>query len=249
MERQGYLNITQLLDFENICLVQLVETRGWRDLSEYDRIGAIYNFVRDEIVLGYNQSDAMPASQVLQDGYGQCNTKSILLMALLRSCDIACCLHGCTVHKRLQKGVITGIAYWLGPREIIHSWVEVAHQGKWISLEGVILDTAYLHALQHPFPNSGDSFCGYAVATLHLSSPQVSWCGEDTYIQKDAIIRDLGVFDSPDDFFTQYGVNLSGLKALLYRHIFRRRINLKVISIRNTEPGQINSKIRNQTEC
>lgn len=149
----------------------------------------------------------------------------------------------------MQKGVITGIAYWLGPREIIHSWVEVAHQGKWISLEGVILDTAYLHALQHQFPNSGDPFCGYAVATSHLSSPQVGWCGEDTYIQKDAIIRDLGVFDSPDNFFTQYGVNLSGLKALLYRHIFRRRINLKVISIRNTEPGPINSKIRNQTEC
>jgi len=236
MERQDYLKVTQLLDFENICLIQLVETRGWRDLSEYDRIGAIYNFVRNEIVLGYNQSDAMPASQVLQDGYGQCNTKSILLMALLRSCNIACRLHGCTVHKRLQKGVITGIAYRLGPREIIHSWVEVAHRDRWISLEGVILDTAYLQALQQRFPNVGDSFCGYAVATSQFKTPPVDWCGEDTSIQKDAIIRDLGEFDSPDDFFAQYGVNLGGLKALLYRHVFRKRINLKVISIRNNDP-------------
>jgi len=47
MERQDYLKITQLLDFENKYLVQLVETRGWRDLSEYDRIGAIYNLVRE----------------------------------------------------------------------------------------------------------------------------------------------------------------------------------------------------------
>jgi len=237
MAWKSYLKATPLLDYESICLVQLVEKRKWCNMSEYDRIGAIYDFVKEEIVLGYNQSDAIPASQVFQDGYGQCNTKSILLMALLRSCGIACRLHGCTVHKRLQKGVITGIAYWLGPREIIHSWVEVLHQDKWISLEGVILDTAYLQALQQRFPNAGDSFYGYAVATSRFKNPRVDWRGEDTYIQKDAIIRDLGVFDSPDDFFIHHGVNLSGLKALLYRYVFRQRINRRVSSIRNANPN------------
>jgi hypothetical protein len=249
MESESYLKATQLLDFENPRLVVLVEERGWRTLKEYEKIGAIYDYVRNEIALGYNESDAIPASQVLQDGYGQCNTKSILLMALLRACGIPCRLHGATVHKRLQKGVITGIAYRLAPREIIHSWVEVFHQGTWISLEGVILDTAYLQALQHRFPDAGETFCGYAVATPHFKSPRVAWCGEDTAIQKDAIIQDLGIFDAPDDFFAQHGANLGGLKALLYRHIFRQRINRKVASIRNTGPHQASFKSRDQAPC
>lgn len=246
LECESYLNATLLLDFENIRLIQLVEGRDWCSLTEYDRIGAIYDFVKEEIALGYSRCDTLAASQVLQDGYGQCNTKSILLMALLRTCGIACRLHGFTVHKRLQKGVITGIAYWFGPREIIHSWVEVLHQGKWINLEGVILDSAYLQALQQRFPNAGDSFCGYAVATSRFKSPRVNWCGEDTYIQKDAIIRDLGLFDSPDDFFTQHGENLGGLRSLLYKHVFRQRINRRVARIRNTNPNQSGAKTREQ---
>jgi len=232
MEMERYLKTTQLLDYEDPRLIQLVNERGWYALSEYDRIGMIYDFVRNEIALGYNESDAIPASKVLREGYGQCNTKSILLMALLRKCGIACRLHGFTVHKRLQKGVITGISYWLAPREIIHSWVEVFHQDEWINLEGFILDSVYLQALQHRFPKAGDTFCGYAVATSHFKSPHVSWCGKDTYIQKDAILQDFGVFDSPDDFFVQHGANLSGLRALLYRHVFRHFINRKVASIR-----------------
>jgi hypothetical protein len=77
-------------------------------------------------------------------------------------------------------------------------------------------------------------------------SPRVNWCGEDTYIQKDAIIRDLGLFNSPDDFFTQHGENLGGLRALLYEHIFRRRINRRVASIRNANPNQSGVKTREQ---
>ncbi len=45
------------------------------DHSEYDRIGAAYDFVRNEILFGYNRTDAIPATEVLADGYGQCNTK------------------------------------------------------------------------------------------------------------------------------------------------------------------------------
>jgi hypothetical protein len=249
METAHYLNQTDLLDFDNLRLTRLTVARGWCDLPESERIGALYDFVRDEIPLGYNASDAIPASRVLQDGYGQCNTKSILLMALMRKCGIACRLHGATVHKRLQKGVITGIAYWLAPREIIHSWVEVFHQGKWISLEGVILDTAYLEALQYRFPEAGDTFCGYAIATSHFKSPPVAWCGKDTAIQKDAIVRDLGVFDAPDDFFARHGANLRGLKALLYKYVFRQLINHRVSSIREAGPVPAGREQRDRAPC
>lgn len=233
MELGHYRKSTPLLDYQHPRLTRLVDERGWRGQSEYDGIGAIYDFVRDEIPLGYNDSDAIPASKVLQAGYGQCNTKSILLMALLRKCGIACRLHGAVVDKLLQKGVVTGIAYWIAPREIIHSWVEVLHDNSWVSLEGVILDTPYLKALQCRFPDVDNTFCGYAVATSHFRSPPVAWYGTDTAIQKDAIVRDLGVFDGPDDFFARYGENLVGLKALLYRRIIRHRMNRQVAVMRN----------------
>lgn len=79
--------------------------------------------MRDEIAFGYNTQDDLPASRVLADGIGQCNTKGTLLMALLRAMDVPCRFHGFTIDKALQKGAITGLAYWLAPRNIIHSWV------------------------------------------------------------------------------------------------------------------------------
>ena len=59
----------------------LIEQRKWRDLDEVNKVRNIYNFVRDEVQFGYNTGDTIQASQVLSDGYGQCNTKATLLMA------------------------------------------------------------------------------------------------------------------------------------------------------------------------
>ena len=53
----------------------------------------IYYYCRDEIRFGYNRRDDIPASEVLCDGYGQCNTKSILLVALLRAASIPAHFH------------------------------------------------------------------------------------------------------------------------------------------------------------
>lgn len=144
-------------------------------LNTYERIGAVYDFVRNEIAFGYNARDDLPASQVLADGIGQCNTKGTLLMALLRGVGVPCRFHGFTIDKTLQKGAITGLAYRLAPRNIVHSWVEVWFGGNWIELEGFILDRAYLSALQSKFAAHKGAFCGYGVATPDLQCPRVEW--------------------------------------------------------------------------
>jgi transglutaminase-like putative cysteine protease len=66
---------TELLNFRHPTVQSLVAGRRWRELGIRDRIGAAYKFVRDEIAFGYNKADDLPASQVLADGIGQCNTK------------------------------------------------------------------------------------------------------------------------------------------------------------------------------
>jgi hypothetical protein len=228
------LAATPLLDVHHPDIEALVDRRGWRALPLYDRIGAVYDFVRNEIAFGYNEGDELPASSVLADGIGQCNTKSTLLMALLRAVGIPCRFHGFTIDKPLQKGAITGLAYWLAPQRIIHSWVEVSLEGRWIALEGFILDQPYLASLQRRFPQAR-RFCGYGAATPDLSAPGVEWRGQDTYIQKEGIADDFGVFDSPDAFYARHGPNLSGLKRWLYRRVIRHAMNRNVARIRESK--------------
>ena len=141
-------------------------------------------------------------------------------------------LHGFTIDKSLQKGIISGLAYALAPRSIIHGWVEVQQGRCWINLEGFILDATYLRSLQSLFPTA-TAFCGFGVGTPDLKAPAVEWQGTDTYIQKEGINSDLGVFANPDSFYTQHGANLSGVKRWLYRHVVRHWMNNKVQRIRD----------------
>ena len=135
-----YLKSTPTLDFTSVRIQRLIRKRKWKSLGEFERIRAIYLFVRDEIKFGYNIDDNVCATRVLQDGYGQCNTKGTLFMALLRGCGIPCRIHGFTIDKKLQKGAMTGFVYKNAPKNIFHSWVEVFCEGQWFELEAFILD-------------------------------------------------------------------------------------------------------------
>ena len=106
-----YLKETKMLDYSNANIQQLIRERRWKNINEFERLKSIYDFVRDEILFGYNIDDNVPASKVLADGYGQCNTKGTLFMAILRACNIPCRVHGFTIDKKLQKGAMTGVVY------------------------------------------------------------------------------------------------------------------------------------------
>lgn len=222
---------SELLDFNAPSIVALIEACGWAALDEGERARVAYEFVRDEVVFGYNHDDAIPASRVLSDGYGQCNTKGTLLMALFRALGLRCRLHGFTIHKALQRGVVPEAVYPIVPDEILHSWVEVEIQDRWVVLEGFILDTPFLTSLQTAFADQ-DSLCGYGAGTDCLSAPPVAWSGGDTYIQKTGITRDLGTFDSPDAFYVEHTQRFGMLRALAYRYVIRHWMNARVRSIR-----------------
>jgi hypothetical protein len=154
-------------------------------------------------------------------------------MALLRALDIPCRFHGFTIHKALQKGAITGIWYTLAPKEIVHSWVEVLYEGTWRNFEGFILDLKYLREVQTMFPERKGSFCGYGIATDCFEAPAVEWTGGNTYIQKEGIERDYGVFPDPDTFFREHSQSLSIVKRVVYKNITRHSMNKNVERIRN----------------
>ena len=119
----------------------------------------------------------------------------------------------------------------LAPASIIHSWVEIWFDGRWVNLEGFILDESYLIALQQTFP-AAKEFCGFGAAVTDFRDPPVQWKGTDTYIQKEGINADFGIFNSPDDFYRKHGTNLSGLKKWVFETVVRAQMNRNVERIR-----------------
>lgn len=228
-----YLRETALLNYSDGSIQSLLTERMWDECEPFHQIERIYRFVRDEILFGYNSKDAIPASEVLTEGYGQCNTKGILFMALLRAVGIPCQIHGFTIDKRLQKGAMSGLVYSLSPESILHSWVEVLFEGHWYELEGFILDMEYLRAVQNRFQDCDGFFMGYGIAVKNLRDPVIDWDRNNTYIQKEGINRDLGIFVDPDDLFLKHSQDLSGLKDFLFQKLGRHLMNRQIERIRS----------------
>ena len=231
MEKK-YLEMTKMLNFDVESIQSLIKNRKWIELDEYNKIAAIYDFVRNEILFGYNSSDLLSAEEVLKDGYGQCNTKATLLMALLRSVGIPCRLHGSEVSKHFQRGATSWLISVLAPERIVHTWVEVLYLGNWIALEGVITDESYMGAIKDKHKNVRGAFAKYAVAVSNLERLNLNWHGEDTFVQNYAVVVDYGVYDNPDSFFEQHRQTWSKLKNFAYVHYGRKVMNRNVDKIR-----------------
>lgn len=227
-----YLEPTAMLNFQDKALQQLVKQRGWSDLAYEDRIKEIYDFVRNEIKFGYNRTDDIPASEVLRDGYGQCNTKSTLLMALLRAVGIPCRIHGFLIDKKMQKGALTGITYLLAPSKIVHAWTEVQLHDDWIVLEGVIIDDSYLKQVKSRLCSFNEGFIGYGISVKDKDNINLCWTGESVYVQSFSITDDLGIFDDPDDLFRKYNNTDSKLKEILFNKK-RKKINKRLDMLRD----------------
>lgn len=221
-----------MLNYSDERIQRLIKDRKWKNADEFKCLKAIYNFVRDEILFGYNVDDSIPASQVLSDGYGQCNTKGTLFMALLRACGIPCRVHGFTIDKKLQKGAMTGFVYKSAPKNVFHSWVEVYFEEQWYELEAFILDKAYLTKLQEKNSDCIGAFCGYGVAVKDFKHPVIDFDRNNTYIQSKGINQDFGVYDSPDRLLKEHHQEISGVKAFLYRNLGRHLMNRNVRRIR-----------------
>ena len=184
------------------------------------------------MLFGYNLGDFLPASRVLKDGYGQCNTKGTLFMALLRACEIPCRVHAFTISKRLQHGAMTGFVYRNAPDNVFHSWVEVLYEGKWYNLEGLILDAGYLKGLQAKFPECDGPFCEYGVGVDDFRAPVIDWNANDTYIQRTGINQDFGVYNNPDDMLVEHHQEIGVVKGFIFRHLGRHLMNRNVRKIR-----------------
>ncbi len=232
MMEKKYLEKTKMLSYEAESIQSLIKSHKWLELDEYHKIGAVYDFVRNDILFGYNSSDLLTADEVLKDGYGQCNTKATLLMALLRGVGIPCRLHGSEVSKYFQRGATSRRISLVAPKRIVHTWVEVLYEGKWIALEGVITDELYVKAIKEKFKKVTSRFELYAIAVPNLAELDLKWCGKDTYVQNEAVVKDYGVYDNLDAFFETHPQKWSKIKNFAYVHYGRKVMTRNVSKMR-----------------
>lgn len=61
---------------------------------------------------------------------------------------------------------------------------------------------------------------------------QIDWMGESTTVQQQAVAEDLGVFDTPDEFFVEHKQEYRRLKKFMYENIGRKIMTKKVAEIR-----------------
>jgi hypothetical protein len=86
--------------------------------------------VRDEIMFGFPpEGDFVKASQTIERGYGQCNTKGTPIFALCQAAGIPAWLHYLRISKEVQHGFFLGLFYALMPREVTLAWLEVELDG------------------------------------------------------------------------------------------------------------------------
>jgi len=222
-DRGDYLVPTPLLDYDSLSIQAVLSELKAAGDSREQRIAA-YFFVRDRILFGYNNDrDSIRASQVLRDGIGHCNTKSTLLGALLQGLGVPCRFHFFWIDKKVQQGIFPKHIYERHIKDgVLHAWAEAFTGERWATLEGVILAQKYLDSARRLFPQD-KKFKGWGISCPDLSTVNTDWDGEgDTFIQKDSIVKDYGIFNTPDDYYVRHGDNLSDInpvKRFTYRYI------------------------------
>lgn len=228
-----YLEASNLLDYTHPSITNLIASKGWHSIKEQtDLINEVYSFVRDEIEYGHTKSYALRASQVLELGYGNCLAKTILLMALLRAVWVPCRFHAMTISRVIFRGLLHGVCYKMVKRQQYHACVEILFNNKWLDIEGHIIDKAYLLKLQQKFPDYMGSFFGYGIAVLNFKNPENRWGESHTYVQNKAIEKDIGIFDTPDVFFSKFPDAETYTHTFLYKTIIRGRLNNSIMALR-----------------
>lgn len=212
-------NMQRLADVDH-PLVQQTATELTAGLSEpRKKLERIFQFVRDQIEFGFPpEGDFVKASQTIERGYGQCNTKGILILALCKAAGIPARLHFSRISKQIQLGFFRGLFYRLMPNEISHSWLEVEIDRRWHQVDTYINDIVLHDAAVRELKRHGWQ-TGFSVSSAS-GEPSADFALDGMhYSQMAAVVGDHGAWDEPAEFLTgpDYLNRPGRIKQWLYR--------------------------------
>jgi hypothetical protein len=196
--RLRWLRASYLLDTTTPCVYRLAG-RLTRLLSD-DRAKAvaIHDYVQ-LLPFGYTPDFLkIKASDVLQLGYGDCHSKGVLFVALLRAAGIPARMRFMTISTAFLQGLIE-------PKEktMTHVVGEVLINGYWWQTDTYVVDSLYAVAARAKLSSEGSTI-GYGV---HLngashwkgaSHSHAQMCADDPASMP---VVDWGVADDPSAFY------------------------------------------------
>jgi transglutaminase-like putative cysteine protease len=211
-----------LADFEH-PLVQSTAARLTEGAtSEREKIARLFSYVRDDIKFQFpKDGDLVKASEVIRSGSGQCNTKGSLFLALCKAAGIRARLHFSLIDKAIQRGLFTGVAYWLMPPKISHSWIEVEIDGRWRRIDAYINDRPLQECAVSELNRRGWR-TGFSVALPRQGQPAFDLdLNSERFSQMAAVSDDHGTYDDPAEYYAsdKYQNRPSRLKLWLYRQL------------------------------
>ncbi len=220
-----------IFDTESEAIQRLISERNWKKLTPKNRIIRILDFVRNEISFGFTPKPYISASYVLKEKKGQAITKCILLKTLLDACEVLCRFHAFQIKKDIYKGLLRPASYRFLSDILPSCWIEVFFEDQWLVADGVVLDEAYLNGLKDDMSSAGEEFLGWGAAIFISGNTQQHWDGKrHTYCQRAAIIRDIGVVEDFEWYFSEFH---SGIKQLT--RIPHKYANRMIAARRNKE--------------
>ncbi len=222
-----------LADYHHPLVVKTAKELTAGATTDREKLARLFYYVRDDIRFGFPlNGDFVKASETIQLGHGQCNTKSTLFLALCKALDIPARVHFSLIKKEIQSGLFTGFLYRMMPDEISHSWVEVSVDGRWARLDSFINDLAFYQNGKEILKRKGQS-TGYSISCAENSSADLN-LNEERFVQMASVTTDHGTWEEPAAYYAtpQYKNRPSFMKNLVYRMTIGK-INKRVVDIRS----------------
>ena len=226
-------DIIKLADYDNPTVKNkaLILTKGHKTVE--DKIAAIFYYVRDDIKFQFpNEGDFVTASQTIKYGYGQCNNKTILYLALCKAIGLEARIHFSLIDKKIQRGLIKGLFYWIIPEKLSHCWLEVKVNNNWFNIDSYINDIEYYNVAKKRLRQRGWN-TGYSIACSKNESSVELDFNKEQFVQMDAVTNDHGVYDEPMDYYktSKYKNRPNALTLYTYK-IFIGGVNNMVKKMR-----------------
>jgi hypothetical protein len=213
---EEYLSATELCDCDNIEVKNRARELTKDAATPKEAAMNIFNFVRDQILFGFNRYDAK-ASETLKGEIGFCITKSTLQVALLRAAGIPARYHQVVLSNESLKGLVPDSIYKKKvPKKIgYHSCCECYLAGRWVVCEALFDKALYTAA------------CKKGIMSEE-KIPNIDWDGDkDLLVVAPFMLEDKGIFHSLDGQFKklQDENKLPGIMARIVFRYMNRHIN------------------------
>ena len=188
--------------------------------TDMQLLEALFCFVRDRIVFRFPQTfagwDRVRASEVVQCGFGYCNTKATLMVALCRACGLRARVHYGLIRAEIMRGIFPSFAFPFMGDSGPHSWTEVEIEGKWRPIDSYINDEELYRAARAKLEETGRTL-GYSLACVDGKCSCEFNFGEKGFVHMGAVIEDHGVWDDASHYFaTDSYVTFKRSEQLLY---------------------------------